>query len=251
MSKRSEKLKLLPYYPLKFKPRYKPETVKVEGKKFKIADSASFYYSYREIFIDKIYKFNSKSSAPVILDLGSNYGTSIVYFKSLFPGAKITGVEADPKIYELLKWNIQQHNYKDVEVINKAVSTSGEPLNFLSEGSDAGRITDEKGSQNTILIDPIDMDDLIQGPIDFLKMDIEGAESDVICASKNLSQVSQMFIEYHSYKNDTQRLNEILSKLTSEGFRYYIHTQFCSDKPFTEEKLQVGMDLQLNIFVKR
>jgi hypothetical protein len=60
--------------------------------------------------------------------------------------------------------------------------------------------------------------------------------------------VSQVFIEYHSFRDSKQTLNLILDKLTSNGFRYYIHTIGCSPRPFTEERDNLGMDLQLNMF---
>lgn len=73
-------------------------------------------------------------------------------------------------------------------------------------------------------------------------------ESDVLTSSKNLGNVKQLFVEYHSFVNMPQKLHELLAKLSSENFRFYIHTQFCSPKPLVESKLQLDMDLQLNIF---
>ena len=79
-------------------------------------------------------------------------------------------------------------------------------------------------------------------------MDIEGAETDVICTSKKLENVSFLFIEYHSFIDSQQLLNKLLTTLSENHFRYYIHTQFCSPRPLTEEKIELGMDMQLNIF---
>ena len=87
--------------------------------------------------------------------------------------------------------------------------------------------------------------------IDVLKMDIEGSETDVLCASRKLNKVKQLFIEYHSFVDETQNLGELLSCLAKNNFRYYIHTQFCSKKPLIDDKIQLGMDLQLNIFAKQ
>ena len=105
--------------------------------------------------------------------------------------------------------------------------------------------------KNTYKVGTINLDDLINGDVDFLKMDIEGAETDVICNSIKLRKVKQMFIEYHSFQDDNQKLGMLLSSLSKNNFRYYIHTQFCSNKPFVENNTQLGMDLQLNIFAKR
>ena len=100
-------------------------------------------------------------------------------------------------------------------------------------------------------VDPIALDELISEPVDFLKMDIEGAETEAILASRNLRHVPQLFVEYHSFKGADQSLSALLEKLSSSGFRYYIHSHFCSPRPLTEEKLQLGLDLQLNIFAIR
>ncbi len=245
------RLKLLPYEYLKSQPRYQEKKIKLLDHEFKVADCLSFYYSYKEIFLGEIYKFETKKQAPVIVDCGSNYGTSIVYFKRLFPQAIITGVEADPYIYSLLNWNIQQRNYNQVSLLNNALSTSPEPIDFLQEGADGGRIATAGSSQKTVKVDTIGLDALLTEPVDFLKIDIEGAETAVITASEQLTNVSAMFIEYHSFKNAPQVLNQLLAKLSAENFRYYIHTQFCSPRPLIEEQLQLGMDLQLNIFAKK
>lgn len=239
-----------PYDSLLGSDRFKQKVIMLCGHDFTIADSLSFHGNYREIFIDQIYNFSSESSRPTILDCGSNYGTSIVYFKSIYPQSKIIGVEADPDIYHILNENIAIRKYEDVTLINKALSTSKAPVCFYSEGADGGRIFTNQNAKNIHQVNTIDLDDLINEPIDFLKMDIEGAESEVIPSSRKLGSVRNLFIEYHSFTKSTQELDRVLGKLTSEGFRYYIHTQFCSDRPLIEEKLNIGMDLQLNIFAK-
>jgi len=240
-----------PYEQLKTYDRYKETTINLLGQEFKIADSLSFYYSYREIFIDEIYKFASSKKNPVILDCGSNYGTSIAYFMTLYPQARITGVEADPKIFKLLDWNMKRRSYKNVTLINKAISNSDKPIRFYPEGADGGRVFPNEKSSNSIFVSPVNLDDLIVENVDFLKMDVEGSETEAICTSEKLNQVDNLFIEYHSFNDCQQTLSAILEKLNSCGFRYYIHTQFCSPQPFIEEKLNLGMDLQLNIFAKR
>ncbi len=142
---------------------------------------------------------------------------------------------------------------KNVTLLNKAVSNSNEPLSFFREGADGGRIYSLKESKEVIKVDSITLDNLLDQlvHVDFLKMDIEGSESDVIVSSENLGNVQQLFIEYHSFKDAEQTLGAMLEKLKESGFRYYIHTQFCSPKPLIVEELQLGMDLQLNIFAKR
>ncbi len=88
--------------------------------------------------------------------------------------------------------------------------------------------------------------------IDFLKIDIEGAEHKVImdCAEE-LHRVDKMFIEYHSSPNSPQLLDEILKVVSNSGFRYYIKEASNNySHPFIREK-DVLYDLQLNIFCFR
>ena len=233
------------------KMRYKKHTINLTDLPFEIADGHSFYYSHREIFIDEIYRFQSDKIDPVIIDCGSNYGTSIVYFKQLYPDSKIIGVEADPDIFEILKNNLEQRSFSNITLLNKAISKEKGSIQFFSEGADGGRIHNMDSPKNSYKVETINLDELIDGDVDFLKMDIEGAESDMLCISKKLGKVKQMFIEFHSFVDEKQKLGDLLSTLTKNGFRYYIHTQFCSKRPLLEKETQLGMDLQLNIFAKR
>ena len=244
-----QKIKREPYQELWDVPRFTPTSVDLLGRPFTIADARSFFFSYREIFVEQIYRFNSASATPRIIDCGSNYGTSIVYFNSIFPNARITGVEADADIYRMLCDNCAHIR---VELLNRAVSHDHRPLRFFSEGSDGGRAAHELAQARAVTeVQAVTLDDLIDGPVDFLKIDIEGSEGDALEACTKLAMVEQLFVEYHSFKNAPQTLGRMLNKLAGEGFRYYIHHQFCSPTPLTREQLQLGMDLQLNIFAKR
>ena len=243
-----QRVKHEPYKELWEVQRFTEHTVNLLDRPFTIADSRSFFFSYREIFVDQIYRFAAQSAAPRVIDCGSNCGTSIVYFKSIYPNSRITGIEADAKIFALLKKNCA---HLDVDLRNVAVSKNNEPLQFFSEGSDGGRTHALSEPKAVVRVEAVTLDDLIDSPVDFLKIDIEGAEGDSLEACTKLSLVDQMFIEYHSFADSEQTLGRMLNKLTAEGFRYYIHQQFCSPRPLTEDALQLGMDLQLNIFAKR
>jgi FkbM family methyltransferase len=221
------------------------------GYDFEIADTISFYGSYKEIFVDEIYRFHAATDSPVIIDCGANYGTSVVYFKTLYPNARITAVEADPFIFTILKKNIGARGLSDVVLIDRAVSKDRNPATFYTEGSDAGRVHALDGARATQTVESVTLDDLLSDHCDFLKLDIEGSETGVLLSCKKLANVSKLFVEYHSFADCDQTLADLLEKLSENGFRYYIHSQFCSDRPFVELKTQYGMDLQLNIFARK
>ena len=85
----------------------------------------------------------------------------------------------------------------------------------------------------------------------FLKIDIEGAEIEVIkdCA-ENLDKVCNIFIEYHSFIGTRQLLDEILLILVDKNFRFFIKPVNDRIQPFINRtnKNYPQCDLQLNIF---
>lgn len=240
-----------PFQELLTAPRYKPMTVEVLGQPFKIADALSFYWSYQEIFGNEIYQFDDPSQAPRIVDCGANYGLSVVYFKHKFPNARICAIEADPQIFKLLSHNVTSRHLSDVELIHAAVTPTGGPVQFHCEGADSGRVHPLSESKQSITIDGVAFSTLLDEPVDFLKMDIEGAEAECLCQTDSLRNVNQLFVEYHSFEDEPQMLDELLRKLRESGFRYYVQTQFCPKQPLVESENYLGMDLQLNLFACR
>ena len=58
-------------------------------------------HTYRELFCKEMYQFNSLSDEPVILDCGSNIGLSVLYFKTIYPKAKVWAFEPDAANFEI------------------------------------------------------------------------------------------------------------------------------------------------------
>jgi len=88
------------------KKRYEEKKINFLNYKIRVPDALSFIWQFKEIFVDESYKFESELTEPVIYDCGSNIGMSCIYFKRIFPGAKIKAFEADPNISKYLKENL-------------------------------------------------------------------------------------------------------------------------------------------------
>jgi len=235
------------------KTRFQPQRLKFARFKLQIVDSLSFIWQVKEIFVDEAYCFSTKSSTPIIYDCGANVGTSCLYFKQLYPQAQIKALEADAKIASILKTNLQTNYLDDVEVIAKAVWKDNQGIEIALEGADGASIF---GNTNKQKIPSIRLKDLLaqEKHIDLLKMDIEGAEVEVIkdCADE-LAKIQHIFIEYHSYRNHTQDLSQILEILENQGFQYFIQNEQSLRSPLVnhfQDKNQL-MTLQLNIFAHK
>ena len=241
------------WYSLKFSNSKKNEikSLKVEKSNYKIADAKSFVWQYYEIFFRQFYYFKSLKNEPVIIDCGSNIGLSLLYYKKLYPNSKVIGYEPDPKIYKILKSNIENNEIKNVVLNNKAVWVKNEDLFFASDGSDGGSIS--INSTNSEKVEGIDFKLELEkfDSIDFLKIDIEGAEVDLLNHCQNsLNHVLNVFIEYHSFEGEFQKLHQILEILSLNKFKYFIDSPTKPIKPLYP-KVRNKMDMQINIFATK
>lgn len=236
-------------------PRCSAFKTKILGNELIGVDGASFVATYYELFKKGVYNFRAENTSPFIIDCGANIGLSIIYFKQKFPSAEIIAFEPDPVIYAALKNNLVANKMNDVNIINKAIWIEDTSIKFISEGGESGRLinhNNDRNNDNVILVKTQSLKNLLNRKVDFLKIDIEGAEYEVIkdCFD-NLLFVECLFVEYHSHKDEKQKLGELLSILSSAGFRYHIKESYTSSKPFIERPTMLGMDLQLNIFAYR
>ena len=211
------------------------------------ADALTLIHGGDEIFKKQIYLFETKKENPLIIDCGANIGLSVIYFKKLFPESKIIAFEPDKQLFSILKKNVE--NYNDIKLFDKAVWINDGTIDFQEEGGFSGRIPKIGDTKNIVKVSSLRLKNIINQPIDMLKIDIEGAEYEVIkdCADV-LHFVDKIFIEYHSHINEPQKLNELLTILTNAGYRYHIQEAYTRDRPFVDKELMLGMDLQLNIF---
>ena len=229
--------------------RYKTITIDFLGKKIKIIDSASFLSSYNEIFENQILHFNADHDDPVVIDCGANIGLSVLFFKHLYPNARIIAFEPVPEIFDVLKYNLYQFCYNNIVLHRKAVWKEETRLSFMNEGADGGRIAIEGDKKSIITVEAVRLRDFINGPIDFLKIDIEGAETEVMRdIFDKLNYVKYIFIEYHSFAKKRQTLDILFHILLDKGFRIHIQPINVSKNPFISIRRNLGMDMQLNVF---
>jgi len=229
--------------------RYKEGELVVQGYSVRFTDNAALFGMLDEIFVRENYKFNCESNTPTIIDCGANIGLSVLYSKSQHPDAVIHAFEPDPVAYQKLVANIEANGFKDVFTYNAAVWIEDGELVFETDGSWGGHIGDNANSVG-VTVKARKLDGLLDKRVDFLKMDIEGAESDVIMHAKELiaKNVDKLFFEWHSLSGQPQRLGEILSFFEKQGFRYHIKEASNRQTPFIYKPTS-RMDSQLDVFL--
>jgi len=157
----------------------------------------------------------------IILDLGSNVGYTLVNLHYYYPNAKFIGVEMDKENYDFAMKNVT--HIKNCVLINAACWKNGGEITYCGKESNSFSICTSNYT-NQKHVKAITIDQIMNYTnieyIDFIKMDIEGAETEVICNFGNwINKTNSMNIELH-YTDGS----EIIKCLMEHGFNCYIDT---------------------------
>lgn len=239
-------------------PRYQPGSFRLRPSQARIeyVDAASCASALRAIFEHQIYAFHVETGFPRIIDCGANIGLAILYWKQKYPGARITAFEPDPIVFETLSRNVEGWGLRDVELLRSAVGKEHGEAFFHSEGADAGCVVRENAPPSPanplITVDVIPLAPLLDERVDLLKIDIEGAETDVLLSvADRLQNVQRIFVEWHSFSGEPQHLHTILGILVNAGFRVHCQPEFSLSSPFLEVATTAPMDNRVNVFAMR
>ncbi|MEP6616086.1 MAG: FkbM family methyltransferase [Ginsengibacter sp.] len=203
------------------------------------------------MFVEKIYEQFLPPDAYVI-DCGANIGLSVIFIKRHCPTARILAFEPDMLNYTLLKKNISSHLLNDIEARQEAVWVEDTTLHFKQEGNMGSKIGTDTTISNSN-VKAIRLKDCLNKKVDFLKLDIEGAEYVVLKdISENLHFITNMFVEYHGRFAQNKELLEIFQIIEKAGFKFYIKEAAINyQQPFLHTKRNSDYDIQLNIFCFR
>jgi FkbM family methyltransferase len=158
--------------------------------------------AFDEIIVGDELGFDVDQAPETIMDLGANIGLSSVYLANRFPAARILAVEVDPGNVDVLRRNTRP--YPAITVVPKAVwhrdcyvrveNPTDEPWAFRVVESRP----DEPGAIEAVSV-PTLLNEHAWPRVDFIKMDIEGAERDLFALNRCdwMSRVSIMAVELH------------------------------------------------------
>lgn len=226
----------------------------VNGHSLYYQSPTELIHGLNEIFLEKVYEQNF-GPKPYIIDCGANIGLSVIYFKQIAPDAIIEAYEPDIQNYTLLKKNVTSFGLQQVNLHNKAIWKEEKVLKFEADGQMSSKIGNElSGEKKMVDVDAVRLKDKLTRTVDFLKIDIEGAEYEVLNdAKENLSNVKSMFFEYHGTYAQNNQLVELLSIIREAGFSFYIkEATSIFDSPLNGlKRFPVDWDVQLNIFCVR
>lgn len=225
-----------------------------------VGDAHALWILIHELFINEDYFTEIESDSPRILDCGAHQGLSLYYFKRRFPDARITAFEPDPSNRAIAQRNIEDNQLQGVEILPYAIAATEGVAHFnLPKGfSMAGSLTERRRAMGneieTIEVTCVPLSRYLGEPVDFLKLDIEGSECEVLEeAAPYLRQVRYLFCEYHHGLGlAADRLTRILKVLDDAGFdtqvsKSYSYQVRTEHRPFPH----VGEPYSASIFARR
>lgn len=175
---------------------------------------------------------NEVKEGEVVLDIGANIGYyTLILSKLVGEGGKVFAFEPDPDNFALLKKNVTVNGLRNVILVKKAISNKSGTLRlYLSEENKGDhRIYDSCDGRRSVPIHCIRLDDYFRdytGQIDFIKMDIQGAEAGAIQGmSSLLEKNSRLRILTEFWPGGLKQFGigseEYLALLAKYGFRFY------------------------------
>jgi FkbM family methyltransferase len=191
---------------------------------------SSLAYLHREIFVQLQYWFEARRRDPFIVDGGSNIGMSVLFFKSLYPNARVLAFEPAERAHELLVRNVGANALQNVDVRHTALGREKATVPFFEDPDDPATFRmstrPERIPGTSTSVTQERLSDLLTGEVDLLKLDIEGEEDSVLADlgdSGAISRIEQLVVEYH-HQLDAQRdfLGAFLERLREHGFAYQV-----------------------------
>jgi FkbM family methyltransferase len=207
---------------------------------------------YAEMFTENTYLRHGITipEEAVVVDVGANVGIFSLFVKSVCPKARILAFEPMPHNLVALRKNLELHNATDVEVVPHGLSGTEGSATFTfypnlpgnSTRYPAGKKRDRdaiadawgdavgdqlyQGEESQVTIERLSTA-LARRPdlerIDLLKVDVEGAELDVLegVADEDWARIDQIALELQ----DTDGLADKITALLAEhGFEVAVET---------------------------
>lgn len=181
-----------------------------------------------EIFNLDEYNEKSIGLEDTVVDIGAHIGCfSLLAAKKSLKG-KVIAYEPSPENYNILLKHKKLNRLKNLYIHNKAVSSKNGKLNlFLPPNNHGGNSffadSPKSTTVNTISLTQVFQDNRLN-KIDFLKIDAEGAEYEILMTTpkKYFEKIEKIALEYHDYFPTNHNVKELKKFLEENSFKVKI-----------------------------
>jgi len=180
----------------------------------------------KEVWIKEIYNQHGVrvEKGDTVIDIGGHVGMFSIYAAHLSETGKVYAFEPFIENFKRLENHKKINNKENLFVFNKGVSsTEGTQTLYLSPDDNTGghSLHLKTKSENKIEIQTVNLISFCEREkiekIDFLKLDCEGAEFEIVKSSEPiLKKISKIVMECHPFGNNT--CDEMVAILERNGF---------------------------------
>jgi FkbM family methyltransferase len=234
-------------------PRFTRAQVMFAGRPIQLCDGPSFLSAWDEIFVNRAYEVRVKDGVlPCLVDAGANIGLAALFWKWRYGRFRYLGFEPDPKVAACCRENLRVWEIEG-EIIEAAVAGADGRMRFQADGADGGRLTreNEPATGGLPLVEIKRLSPLLPAEIDLLKIDIEGAEGEVLQEiAPCLAQVRALFVEWHSQPGRAG-LGAAMAQLEAAGFDCYLQDAAGPRQPYLAAPLINNFSQQIHLHAVR
>jgi FkbM family methyltransferase len=183
---------------------------------------------------DEIIEHFTPKQGDIVIDIGAHIGRyTIIASKRVGMNGKVVAIEASPSNFEMLNRNIQLNQLTNIISLNHVVYSKETKLKLYSPGQESGhtiyntiisdRATNEEKfvKVNANTLDYILQSKGIKQEVNWIKIDVEGAEFEVLKGATNVLSKSNdiaLLIEIHNLKDNTNLYRPIVEFLNFYNF---------------------------------
>ena len=160
------------------------DKIKMKNGYFELSGFKSIIPFFENFNKPTSYKVSEKK-IDTVFDLGAFLGDTAYIFYKFLKAKKIYAFEPDPDNFKILKENIKLNNLQDVIFPLEIGVGKEKGFFYLEKSGGASSITNNHSkSKNKVKVKVVSIDDFVADnnikKVDFIKMDIEGAEFDAL-----------------------------------------------------------------------
>jgi FkbM family methyltransferase len=234
-------------------PRATPACVRFGGRSIELCDGPSFLSAWDEIFVNRIYEISvPPGEVPTLVDAGANIGLAALFWKQCYGRFNYLGFEPDPVVAACCHANLKAWEIGG-QLIEAAVGAVDGSSEFISDGADGGRLTAEAATGTAVArrVDVRRLSRLLPARVDLLKIDVEGAEGEVLAdVAEHLGRVRALFVEWHSRRGQAG-LGTAIERLEGAGFDCYMQVASGPERPLKFVPATDGFSQHINLYAVR
>ncbi len=205
------------------------------GLKIKLRTKSTDLQAFANVWILKEYEIEGFEirENDLIIDIGGHVGLFALYASLRCLKGKIISIEPHPKNFSLLKENMNNNNFLKTRLVNKAITNSNEGIKLFIDSLDDSAHSIYGMGKESIQIKSITLSNIMSennfSKCDFLKIDCEGAEFEIMqsLSDEEVLKIEKICLEYHLKGNSLSSLDKLRNRLERIG--YYVNIKSTND----------------------